>query len=85
MACDPNECTELLPQLKAAYYAFLAGDRKTSVRYKDRTITYQSATAAVMAELKQEIMRLETKCGCKENGRLKPLGLFTRGRRRCGC
>ena len=72
MACDPTECTDLLPKLKAAYYAFLAGDRKTSVRYRDRTITYQSATPAILAELKTEIMRLETKCGCAENGRRKP-------------
>lgn len=83
MACDPNECNELLPNLKAAYYAFLAGDRKTSVRYKDRTITYQAATPAILAELKQEIMRLETKCGCKKNGRLKPLRLGVG--RRFGC
>ncbi len=84
MACDPNECTELLPKLKAAYYAFLTGDRKTQVRYRERTISYQSATPAVMAELKQEIMRLESKCGCKQNGRLKPIGLFRRARH-CGC
>jgi len=82
MACDPTECTELLPKLKAAYYAFLAGDRETSVRYRERTITYQSATPAILAELKNEIMRLETKCGCSENGRRKPLRLFG-GRHGC--
>jgi len=84
MACDPNECTELLPELKAAYYALLAGNRKTSFRYRERTITYQSATPAIMAELKSEIMRLETKCGCRSSGRLKPLRLG-RARGRCGC
>lgn len=84
MACDPNECSELLPKLKAAYYALLAGERKTSFKYRERTITYASTSEAQMNALKAEIMRLETKCGCKENGRLKPLRL---GRRygKCHC
>jgi hypothetical protein len=83
MACDPNECSELLPKLKAAYYALLSGDRKTSFRYRERTITYQAATPAIMAELKNEIMRLETKCGCGANGRRRPLRLGRVHRRRC--
>jgi len=83
MACDPNECSELLPGLKAAYYALLSGERKTSFKYRERTITYQSASPVVMAELKSEIMRLETKCGCSSNGRRKPLRLGRAHHRRC--
>ena len=85
MVCDPGECAVLLPLLKEAYYSLLRGERKTSVRYKERTITYSSTSDKQMDMLRAEIMRLETKCGCAANGRKKPVGLFRRGRTRCGC
>ncbi len=83
MACDPNECSELLPKIKAAYYALLAGERKTSFKYRERTITYQAASPGIMLQLKTELMRLESKCGCSSNGRLKPLRLGRGHHGRC--
>lgn len=83
MACDTTLCETYLPQLQAAYYGLLTGDRKTSFKYRERTITYQSVNDSILKELKSEMIRLEGICGCKASARRKPLRL---GRGiNCGC
>jgi len=78
MACNTELCEQWLPELQAAYYGFLTGKRQTSFKYRERTITYQSVSDTVLKEMKAEIMRLETACGCADNGRKKPLRLGVR-------
>ncbi len=59
-----NECA-VLPQLKAAYYALLAGNQTAQVRDGERWQTYAKGDAKF---LQQEIRRLEMICESNSRG-----------------
>lgn len=50
----------MLPKLRAAYYALLAGSQAEEVRFRERGIRYHRADARA---LQSEIRRLESICG----------------------
>ena len=75
MALSTTDCQQLLDRLKAAYYNLLVGEQEIEVKYRERTLKYNAGN---IKELKNEIMKLETQCGCKKNGRLPPVGIRRR-------
>ncbi|WP_424362977.1 hypothetical protein [Methylocystis parvus] len=56
---DADACA-YLPQLRAAYYALLAGSQTQRVRYGEQEISYSRGNVEL---LRAEVRRLETLCG----------------------
>ena len=54
----------MLPQLRAAMYALLAGQARAQVRNGDQWLTWHQGN---VKELKSEVRRLEIICGANSN------------------
>ena len=62
----------LLPQLRAAFYALLAGQARAEVRNGDQWLKFQKADTDT---LRHEVRRLELMCGeCVRGGRAVRVG-----------
>lgn len=83
MTVDYSDPCAVVPLLREAYYALLAGEKAQTVTFEavdgiKRTTTYHKADIAALAA---EIRRLDGECAAKTTGRPARFAISTGGRR----